>query len=110
MENFVAYNPTTLHFGKNILTSLGTTLKEYGNRVLIVYGTGSVKKSGLYDRIMTDLKSQGFVVSEFGGISEEHFKEHYRKESHGTKWEALELEIKRIPYGPELEITKLDFE
>jgi Zn finger protein HypA/HybF involved in hydrogenase expression len=49
-------------------------------------------------------------LSEFGGISEEHFKEHYRKESHGTKWEALKLEIKRIPYGPELEITKLDFE
>jgi len=49
-------------------------------------------------------------LSEFGGISEEHFKEHYRKESQGTKWEALELEIKRISYGPELEITKLDFE
>ena len=49
-------------------------------------------------------------LSEFGGISAEHFKEHYKKESEGTKWEALELEIKRIPYGPELEITKLDFE
>ena len=49
-------------------------------------------------------------LSDFGGISEEHFKEHYREESLGTKWEALELEIKRIPYGPELEIIKLDFE
>jgi len=49
-------------------------------------------------------------LSEFGGISEEHFKEHYRQESLGTKWETLELEIKSIPYGPELEITKLDFE
>ena len=68
MDNFTAYNPTALHFGKNILTSLGSTLKEYGNRVLLVYGTGSVKKSGLYDRIMTDLQSQGFVVSEYGGI------------------------------------------
>ena len=68
MENFIAYNPTTLHFGKNILTTLGATLKEYGNRVLLVYGTGSVKKSGLYDLIMKDLKSQGFEVSEYGGI------------------------------------------
>jgi alcohol dehydrogenase YqhD (iron-dependent ADH family) len=68
MENFTAYNPTTLHFGKNILTSLGTTLKEYGNRVLLVYGKGSVKKSGLYDRIMTDLKMEGFEVVEYGGI------------------------------------------
>jgi alcohol dehydrogenase YqhD (iron-dependent ADH family) len=68
MENFTVYNPTTLHFGKNILTSLGTTLKEYGNRVLLVYGKGSVKKSGLYDRIMKDLNSQGFEVCEYGGI------------------------------------------
>jgi Zn finger protein HypA/HybF involved in hydrogenase expression len=49
-------------------------------------------------------------LSEFGGISEEHFREHYRIESRGTKWDALKLEIKQIPYGPELEITKLDFE
>ena len=49
-------------------------------------------------------------LSGFGGISEEHFKKHYKKASLGTKWESLELEIKKIPYGPELEITKLDFE
>ena len=68
MENFIAYNPTTLHFGRNILTILGATLEEYGNRVLLVYGKGSVRKSGLYDKIMADLKMQGFVVSEYGGI------------------------------------------
>ena len=68
MENFIAFNPVTLHFGKNILTSLGSTLKEYGNRVLFIYGKGSVKKSGLYNRIISDLQSQGFVVSEYGGI------------------------------------------
>ena len=49
-------------------------------------------------------------LSEFGGISAEHFKEHYKKASLGTKWEALKLEIKSIPYGAELEITQLDFE
>jgi alcohol dehydrogenase YqhD (iron-dependent ADH family) len=68
MENFTAYNPTTLHFGKNVLTMLGSKLKEYGNRVLLVYGKGSVKKSGLYDLIMRDLKTQGFEVCEYGGI------------------------------------------
>jgi hypothetical protein len=68
MDNFIAYNPTTLHFGRNILTSLGSTLKTYGNRILLVYGTGSVKRSGLYDRIMADLKPQGFEIFEYGGI------------------------------------------
>ena len=50
------------------------------------------------------------LLSEFGGISAEHFREHYKEQSRGTKWESLELEIKRIPYGAELEVTQLDFE
>jgi alcohol dehydrogenase YqhD (iron-dependent ADH family) len=68
MENFIAYNPVTLHFGKDILKSLGSTLKEYGNRVLLLYGQGSVKRTGLYDRLVQDLEGQGFTLSEFGGI------------------------------------------
>jgi alcohol dehydrogenase YqhD (iron-dependent ADH family) len=68
MENFTAFNPTTLHFGNNILPTLGITMKAYGNRVLLVYGKGSVKKSGLYDRIMNGLKMEGFEVCEYGGI------------------------------------------
>ena len=68
MENFIAYNPTSLHFGKNVLSTLGATLKEYGNKVLLVYGKGSVKKSGLYEKIMDILTKEGFEVCEFGGI------------------------------------------
>lgn len=49
-------------------------------------------------------------LSEFGGMSEEHFKEHFKFASNGSKWEGLDIEIKRIPFGPELEITRLDFE
>jgi hypothetical protein len=49
-------------------------------------------------------------LSEFGGISEEHFREQYKKECKGRKWEFVGIEIKKIPYGPELEITRLDFE
>ncbi len=49
------------------------------------------------------------ALSEFGGISREHFIEHYQRASRGTKWESLTIEIQRIPYGPELEITRIDF-
>jgi Zn finger protein HypA/HybF involved in hydrogenase expression len=49
-------------------------------------------------------------LSEFGGMNEEYFKEHYKRASSGTKWESLDIEINKIPFGPELEITKLDFE
>jgi alcohol dehydrogenase YqhD (iron-dependent ADH family) len=68
MENFTAYNPTMLHFGRNVTASLGNTLREYGSRVLLVYGTGSIKKSGLYDKVLLLLKEAGLTVFEYGGI------------------------------------------
>lgn len=55
------------------------------------------------------IKKVYISLSEFGGISEEHFRQHYSQEAAGTKWLTLDLEFKKIPWGPELEITKLDF-
>lgn len=49
------------------------------------------------------------TLSEFGGINKERFLGHFKEKSKGSKWEILEIEIKKVPYGPELEITKLDF-
>ncbi|MCX6284939.1 MAG: iron-containing alcohol dehydrogenase [Bacteroidetes bacterium] len=68
MENFTAFNPTVLHFGRNILAALGATLKEYGNRVLFIYGSGSIKTSGLYEQIMSNLSQAGLEVFEYEGI------------------------------------------
>jgi Zn finger protein HypA/HybF involved in hydrogenase expression len=48
-------------------------------------------------------------LSEFGGLTEEHFRHHYDEAVAGSRWEKVAVEIKKIPYGPELEITKLDF-
>lgn len=56
------------------------------------------------------IKKVYISLSEFGGIKEEHFRRHFNEAAMGTKWESLKLEIKKIPYGPEIEITKLDFE
>ncbi len=68
MENFNIYNPTSLHFGNNALNSLGPVLLETGRKVLLVYGKGSIKKSGLYDQLMTLLKKSGLEVYEYSGI------------------------------------------
>jgi len=68
MENFTIYNPTILHFGKEVLATLGSTVKEYGNKVLLVYGKGSIKKNGLYDKIINQLEKAGLVVYEYSGI------------------------------------------
>ena len=48
-------------------------------------------------------------ISEFGALSKEQFLAHYKQAVCGTKWEALEIAIDIIPFGPELEITGLEF-
>ena len=68
MENFIAYNPTRLHFGKDVTNILGRTAKQYGKRVLLIYGQGSVKKYGYYDQIMGQLGKAGLEVIEYPGI------------------------------------------
>ncbi|NTW24298.1 MAG: iron-containing alcohol dehydrogenase [Lentimicrobium sp.] len=68
MENFTAYNPTTLHFGKGVLNQLGITINRFGKKVLLVYGKNSVKSNGLYDTIKHQLDSIGAEVYEYSGI------------------------------------------
>jgi len=68
MENFVSNNPTALHFGKGVTDNLSKTLDLKNRNVLLVYGKGSVKRSGLYDKIMSQIKKAGGNVAEFGGI------------------------------------------
>ncbi|MCM8771432.1 MAG: hydrogenase/urease maturation nickel metallochaperone HypA [Candidatus Omnitrophica bacterium] len=48
-------------------------------------------------------------ISEFSNISEEHFRQHYREQSQGTRWESLDIEIKKIPYGKEFRIDRIEF-
>lgn len=68
MENFIAYNPVKLHFGANVINKLGITVKNYGNRVLLVYGKGSVKKYGYYNQVVSQLKDSGLEIIEYSGI------------------------------------------
>ena len=68
MENFIYCNPTTLHFGRNSLYGLRNVLQQYGRKVLLVYGKGSVKRSGLYDTVIDYLKELHAEVVEYSGI------------------------------------------
>ena len=49
-------------------------------------------------------------IAEFGTITEEHLREHFKEGAAGTKWEFLALEVNKIPFGSELEITKIEFD
>jgi alcohol dehydrogenase YqhD (iron-dependent ADH family) len=68
MNNFVYNIPTKVYFGENQLFHLGEELKKFGNRVLLTYGGGSIKKTGLYDKVMEEMKKSGLEVFELSGI------------------------------------------
>ncbi|NOX48379.1 MAG: iron-containing alcohol dehydrogenase [Chlorobi bacterium] len=68
MENFTMHNPTSLHFGRNVTDDLGKTIAQYGKKILLVYGKGSIKKNGIYDQVMEQLKQIGVEVFEYSGI------------------------------------------
>ncbi|MCK5839459.1 MAG: iron-containing alcohol dehydrogenase [Bacteroidales bacterium] len=68
MENFIAYNPTNLHFGRDVLNDLGSTVKPYGKKILLVYGGGSIKRNGIYQKVISQLKDIQATVFEYSGI------------------------------------------
>ena len=68
LGNFTYCNPTKLYFGKNALDSLEGELAKYGKNVLLVYGGGSIKKNGIYDKVIAILKKCGKNVFEDAGV------------------------------------------
>jgi len=68
MENFTAYNPVKLHFGKDALEKLPEEVAGLGNKVLLLTGKGSVKKYGYYDAVAGQLKTAGKEIVEYSGI------------------------------------------
>ncbi len=68
LGNFTYCNPTKLYFGKEALKGLNEELPKYGKNVLLVYGGGSIKKSGIYDEIVKILKDNGKEIFEDAGV------------------------------------------
>ena len=69
MNNFIYDIPTKVYFGEGQLGNLGKEVAAYGKRVLLTYGGGSIKKIGLYDKVMAELNKIGAEVFELNGIS-----------------------------------------
>ena len=68
LGNFRYANPTTLYFGEDSLRCLNEELPKYGRNVQLVYGCGSVKKNGIYDKVMEILRANGKTVFEDAGV------------------------------------------
>lgn len=68
MQNFDYSIPTEIFFGKGQIEVLGDQIKKYGSKVLITYGGGSIKKNGIYTKVVEILKENNIQFYELGGI------------------------------------------
>ena len=66
--NFSYYNPTKLYFGDESLNFLKDELKNFGPVVLLNYGSGSVKRNGIYDQVVAILREAGKTIVENPGV------------------------------------------
>ena len=66
--NFVYSNPTKLYFGDNAISFLSDELRNYGPKVMLSYGGGSIKKNGIYDDVVRILKDTGKIIIEDPGV------------------------------------------
>ena len=69
MNNFIFENATKTYFGKGCVKEyLAEELSKYGNTILLAYGGGSIKKNGVYDKVVKILQSTQKNIIEFSGI------------------------------------------
>lgn len=68
LGNFSYSNPTKLYFGDDAQKNLSEELKHYGTKVLLTYGGGSIKTNGIYDEVISALRTAGKEVIELSGV------------------------------------------
>ncbi|GGJ87397.1 MULTISPECIES: iron-containing alcohol dehydrogenase [Parabacteroides] len=68
LGNFSYSNPTKLYFGDDAQKNLSEELKHYGTKVLLTYGSGSIKTNGIYDEVISALRTAGKEVIELSGV------------------------------------------
>ncbi len=68
MNDFIFHNPDKVYFGKSHLKNLPAELLNFGKKVLLVYGGGSIKRNGLYDEIVSLCKESGIELFELSGV------------------------------------------
>ncbi|WP_297405064.1 iron-containing alcohol dehydrogenase [uncultured Cetobacterium sp.] len=91
MENFIYDIPTRILFGMNQVENLGKETKKHATRILLLYGKNSIKKNGLYDRVIDQLNKENIYFVELSGVDPNPRIETVRKGAELCKKENLEL-------------------
>jgi alcohol dehydrogenase len=106
MQNFTFWNPTKLIFGKGQLEQLKSEIPRYGKKVLLVYGGGSIKRSGLYDNVINLLNEMDAQVFELPGVEPNPRITTARKGVEICKSEGIDV-LLAVGGGSVIDCTKL---
>ena len=68
LGRFIYHNPTKLYFGEGCLKNIRRELRNYGSKVQLIYGGGSIKKNGVYDQVVDILTRAGKEIVEDPGV------------------------------------------
>jgi len=91
MQDFEFHNPTKIIFGRGKENLIGKVLKEDGiKKVLFVYGQSSIKKIGLYNKVVNSLKENGIEFVEHGGVKPNPVLSHTREGIEKAKREKVD--------------------
>lgn len=105
MNSFIYDIPVKVYFGENQLCHLGEELSKYGRRVLLTYGGGSIKKSGLYDLVTEEIKKAGLEFWELSGIDPNPRIDSVRQGAQICKDEKIDV-LLAVGGGSTLDATK----
>ena len=105
MNSFVYDIPTKVYFGSDQLGHLGDELKRFGNRVLLTYGGGSIKKTGLYDRVTAEIRRAGLELFELSGIEPNPRVDSVRKGAELCRREKIDV-LLAVGGGSVIDATK----
>jgi alcohol dehydrogenase len=106
LDNFTYLNPTKLIFGKDQLEQLKTEVPQFGKKVLLVYGGGSIKRSGLYEKVKSYLTDIHATVFELSGVEPNPRISTVRKGVDICKTEGVEF-LLAVGGGSVIDCTKL---
>lgn len=105
MNSFVYDIPVKVYFGENQLGNLGEELRKFGNRVLLTYGGGSIKRSGLYDSVTEEIRRAGLELFELSGIEPNPRIDSVRKGAQICKDEKIDV-LLAVGGGSTIDATK----
>jgi len=107
MLDFLYYTPTKVFFGKEKHKEIGKIINEYGfKKIMLQYGMGSIKKTGLYDSVMSSLKEYGIDVVEMGGVEPNPKLSFVREAVKKAKEEKVEM-ILAVGGGSTIDSSKV---